>query len=690
MPISIFTLFLILPLASFIFQLSIGKRIGRNSHWVSLSFIFVTLCIALGNLFSEISHHSDGHTSNLVFNWIDLGIFKIEHGFQLDSLSAIMLVVVSLVSFLVHLYSTEYMKGDPRYTRYFGFLGLFTFSMNGIVLADNLIMMYVFWELVGLSSYLLIGFWFEKDSAANASKKAFLTNRVGDIGMFLGIMTIYFFTASLGSATLSFDGITALFQSSFSSFTPADITIVTIAGVLIFCGAIGKSAQFPLNIWLPDAMEGPTPVSALIHAATMVAAGVYMTVRIFPFLTPQALEVVAVVGAVTAFGAAIIAITQKDIKKVLAYSTVSQLGYMVMALGVGAYQAGFFHLTTHAMFKACLFLCSGSVIHAMHHALHHLNDHKTDPQDMSNMGGMRNKMPITYASMLIATLAIAGVPLFSGFLSKDMILAGTLAYYHAHHGWTIILPIAGFGAAVITAFYMFRLIYLTFHGEPARKDVYDQIHESPLPMAFPLMLLAGLSLAFSFTFNLNPMDSHGWFTHLISEGINVVGLNMSQVIDGIHHAHHDAMIISLTVAGIGIGLATIFYLYKLVNVEKLAGILNFFGLYNLSYNKFYIDEIYDAILYRPFMWFCNLFSWIDWDLYDQKFIDFWGWFTLKISDGAGYSDYNWLDQKLVDGFGKITNKFGQGLKVTQSGIIQNYLLGGVIGFVTIFIIFKAF
>ncbi len=690
MSISIFTLFLILPLASFIFQISVGKRIGRNSHWVSLSFIFVTLCIALGNLFSEISHHSDEHTSNLVFKWIDLGTFKIEHGFQLDSLSAIMLVVVSLVSFLVHLYSTEYMKGDPRYTRYFGFLGLFTFSMNGIVLADNLIMMYVFWELVGLSSYLLIGFWFEKESAANASKKAFLTNRVGDIGMFLGIMTIYFFTASLGSATLSFDGITALFQSSFSSFSQSDITIVTIAGVLIFCGAIGKSAQFPLNIWLPDAMEGPTPVSALIHAATMVAAGVYLTVRIFPFLTPQSLEVVAVVGAVTAFGAALIAITQKDIKKVLAYSTVSQLGYMVMAIGVGAYQAGFFHLTTHAMFKACLFLCSGSVIHAMHHALHHLHDHKTDPQDMYNMGGIRSKMPITYASMLIATLAIAGVPLFSGFLSKDMILAGTLAYYHAHHGWTIILPIAGFGAAVITAFYMFRLIYLTFHGKPARKDVYDQIHESSLPMAFPLMLLAGLSLAFSFTFNLNPMDSHGWFTHLISEGINVVGLNMSQVIEGIHHAHHDAMIISLTVAGIGIGMATIFYLYILINVNKLANKLNFFGLYDLSFNKFYIDEIYDAILYRPFMWFCNLFSWIDWDLYDQKFIDFWGWFTLKISDGAGYSDYNWLDQKLVDGFGKITNKFGQGLKVTQSGIIQNYLLGGVLGFVTIFIIFKAF
>ena len=678
MEYSLFSLFLILPLASFVFQLSFGKKIGRNSHWLSLSFIFVTLCIALGILFSEISYSSSNtNVAYPTFRWIDLGNFTIDHGFKLDSISAIMLVVVSLVSFLVHLYSTEYMKGDPRYTRYFGFLGLFTFSMNGIVLADNLIMMYIFWELVGLSSYLLIGFWFEKDSAANASKKAFLTNRVGDIGMFLGIMTLYFFTANL-------------FHTAFSSFTATDITIISVAGILIFCGAIGKSAQFPLHIWLPDAMEGPTPVSALIHAATMVAAGVYMTVRIFPFMTPQALEVVAVVGAVTAFCAAIIAITQRDIKKVLAYSTVSQLGYMVMALGVGAYQAGFFHLTTHAMFKACLFLCSGSVIHAMHHALHSLNDHKTDPQDMLNMGGMRTKMPITYTSMLLSTLAIAGVPLFSGFLSKDMVLAGTLSYYHMHHGWTIILPIAGFGAAVITAFYMFRLIYLTFHGEPSRQEINDQIHESPIVMSFPLILLSCLSFAIAFTFNLNPMDSHGWFTNLISEGINVVGLNMHNVIEGIHHAHHEAMILSLSVASIGIVTATLFYLYKIINVEKLASRLNFFGLYDFSFNKLYIDEIYDAILYRPFMWFCKLFSWIDWDLYDQKFIDFWGWFTLKTSDGVGYSDYNWLDQKLIDGFGKITDKFGRGLKVTQSGIIQNYLLGGVLGFVTIFIIFKAF
>jgi NADH-quinone oxidoreductase subunit L len=275
-----------------------------------------------------------------------------------------MLLVVALISFLVHLYSVEYMKGDPRYSRYFAFLGVFTFSMNGIVLADSLVMMYIFWELVGLSSYLLIGFWFEKESAANASKKAFLTNRVGDIGMFIGIMILFF---EIGSFQIS-----GLIEGVQNGAFSEDMTLLTIAGVLVFMGAIGKSAQFPLHIWLPDAMEGPTPVSALIHAATMVAAGVYMVVRIFPILTPDALEVIAYVGGITALMAAIIAITQNDIKRVLAYSTVSQLGYMIMALGVGAYQAGFFHLTTHAMFKACLFLCSGSVIHAMHHALHEL------------------------------------------------------------------------------------------------------------------------------------------------------------------------------------------------------------------------------------------------------------------------------------------------------------------------------
>jgi len=385
--------------------------------------------------------------------------------------------------------------------------------------------------------------------------------------------------------------------------------------------------------------------------------------------------------------AAVIAITQNDIKRVLAYSTVSQLGYMIMALGVGAYQASFFHLTTHAMFKACLFLCSGSVIHAMHHALHQIRDHDTDAQDMRNMGGLREKMPITFWAMLIATLAICGVPFFSGFLSKDAILAGTLSYYQHHQGWAIFLPIAGFGAALITAFYMFRLIFLTFFGKPKNNKIYSHIYESPLTMTFPLIILSVLSFALIFTLpdTLNPLDNHGWFTHAIPTINNVAGLDMHMVDEGIHNAHYSAMGISLFVATLGIFLSVIFYLLRKVDAGNVARVANKLQLYNLSLNKFYIDEIYDIMIYKPFLSLSRICSKFDWDIYDQKFIDGWGWLTVKISDKSGEFDYNWLDQKVVDGFGKITQYFGRNLKLTQNGVVQNYLLGGLLG-VLLFII----
>ncbi len=670
---------LFLPLLSFVFQMFIGTHIGRKAHWFSLISIGLVLAFSLSFLANAFVLEGLPILNESV-TWFSTGSFTVTLGFNINRVAAVMLVVVSLISFLVHVYSTEYMKGDPRYNRYFGFLGLFTFSMNGIVLADSLIMMYIFWELVGLSSFLLIGFWFEKDSAASAGNKAFLTNRVGDIGMFIGIMLLFFQVGTFNIEEIAYE----------VSLGVGNLSILTIAGILVFMGAVGKSAQFPLHIWLPDAMEGPTPVSALIHAATMVAAGVYMLVRIFSFLTPDAMQVIAVVGAVTALMAAVIAITQNDIKRVLAYSTVSQLGYMVMAIGVGAYQAGFFHLTTHAMFKACLFLASGSVIHAMHHALHKIGDHHTDPQDMRNMGGLKSKMPITYWTMLIATLALSGVPFFSGFLSKDAILAGSLAYYHAHHGWTIFLPIAGFGAAVITAFYMFRLIFMTFHGEPAKKEIHDGVHENPIPMTAPLVILATLSVALFFTLpSWNLLSSHGWFTSIISTGENFAGLDMEATTEGIHHAHSAATTISLIVAALGIFSAFFIYYLKKISPEMLAGKLNRLGLYNLSYYKFYIDEIYQAVLYKPFLWWCGIFSKIDWNLYDQKFIDGWGWLTLKISDGSGYSDYNWLDQKVVDGFGKLTRYFSSNLRLTQTGIIQNYIVGGVFGLIIIMIIFQS-
>ena len=669
---------LFIPLISFLYQIFFGKKLKGNTPYVSLALIFTTLLVSLTILISKVYDKTPDFES---ISWLSTGSFNIDLGIYIDGITAIMLVVVSLISFLVHLYSIEYMKGDPRYSRYFAFLGLFTFSMNGIVLSDSLMMMYIFWELVGLSSFLLIGFWFEKNSAANASKKAFLTNRVGDIGMFIGIMILFFGTGSFN--------IEAIAESIKSGTFSSNMWLLTLAGLLVFMGAVGKSAQFPLHIWLPDAMEGPTPVSALIHAATMVAAGVYMTVRIFVFLTPDALEIIAAVGAITALMASIIAITQNDIKRVLAYSTVSQLGYMIMSLGVGAYAASFFHLTTHAMFKACLFLASGSVIHSMHHSLHELGDHSTDPQDMRNMGGLKDKMPITYFSMMVATLAISGVPIFSGFLSKDAILAGTLSYYYAHHGWTWFLVLAGFGSAAITAFYMFRLIFMTFHGKPKNEEIHAHIHESPLFMTFPLILLSLLSFALVFTFpRFNPIDYHGWFYDTIGKAKNYAGLDINVVADGINSAHYDAMFLSLFVATLGIFASVLFYLFKKINPDNAMKALNSMGLYSLSFNKFYIDEIYSALIYRPFMWWSSIASKIDWNLYDQRFIDGWGWLTLKISDKSGQADYNWLDQKVVDGAAKITNFFGKKLRATQSGVIQNYVLGGMLGVILIIIIIQ--
>ena len=388
---SLFILFL--PLLAFVIQIFFGKKLPRQGDWVSILAIMTSLVLATIMFFSMISSYDPNFKEEASFTWFDMGEFKIRLGFLVDNLTIIMLLVVTLISTCTHLFSTEYLKGDIRYSRYFAYLGLFTFSMNGIVLANNLISMYMFWELVGVSSYLLIGHWFEKDSAADASKKAFLTNRVGDIGFFIGIMLIYNAIGSFAFGDI-FNGVASEMITG---------TTLTLAGVGLFMGAMGKSSQFPLHIWLPDAMEGPTPVSALMHAATMVAAGVYLSVRIFPILTPDALLVVAYVGGFTALFAASIAITQRDIKKVLAYSTVSQLGYMILAVGTGVYTAAFFHLLTHAMFKANLFYGSGSVIHSMHHALHKKHDHDTDTQDMMNMGGFRTKMPITHWSMMLST-----------------------------------------------------------------------------------------------------------------------------------------------------------------------------------------------------------------------------------------------------------------------------------------------
>ena len=669
-------LILFLPLVAFTINIFFGKRLPRQGDWVSVGAILITLILSLSLLINMFMNWDPNFSHEATMSWIDLGAFKIELGFWVDNITIVMLVVVALISSMTHIFSLEYMKGDIRYNRYYAYLGLFTFSMNGIVLANNLMSLYIFWELVGVSSYLLIGHWFEKHSAADASKKAFLTNRVGDIGFFIGIMLM--FTAV---GTFNFQELfTGVFQGMIGG------TLLTLAGVGLFMGAVGKSSQFPLHIWLPDAMEGPTPVSALMHAATMVAAGVYLTVRLFPLFSPEALTIIAYVGGFTALFAASIAITQNDIKKVLAYSTVSQLGYMILAVGVGNYVAAFFHLLTHAMFKACLFYGSGSVIHAMHHSLHDLHDHDTDPQDMRNMGGFKSKMPITNWTMTIATLAIAGVPFFSGFLSKDAILAGTLAFAQ-HHPQHFILPVFGFGAAAITAFYMFRLIFMTFHGEPKMPKVFEGIHESPKVMTFPLVLLAGLSFFIFYTLPyFNPFSDHGWFTELIKATNSVAPGNptAAEIYEGVHHAHYLAMGLSLAVAALGIGLSYLTYLKQKLSAETWANKMGF--LYKLSLNKYYFDENYNRFLYQPFLKLSRTVAYVDWDLYDKYFIDGFGRVTNILSRITGRMDYDGLDQTLVDGVGRSAQGLGKQLKKVQTGRLQNYMLFALIGVIVILII----
>ena len=674
-------LILFLPLVSFIILIFFGKKLPRQGDWVAVGSIVTTFILAVYLFVQMLTNYDANFSHGASLSWIDMGAFKIDLGILVDNLTIVMLLIVTLVSSCTHIFSLEYMKGDVRYNRYYAYLGLFTFSMNGIVLADNLISMYMSWELVGVSSYLLIGHWFEKDSAANASKKAFLTNRVGDIGFFIGIMLLY---SAVGAFTFA-----PIFDSISGGEAIAGMTL-TLAGLGIFMGAVGKSSQFPLHIWLPDAMEGPTPVSALMHAATMVAAGVYMCVRLFPIFTADALTVIAYIGAITAILAALTAITQNDIKKVLAYSTVSQLGFMVLAVGTGVYTAAFFHLLTHAMFKANLFYCSGSVIHSMHHALHEAHDHDTDPQDMRNMGGFREKMPITYYSMLISTLAIAGVPLFSGFLSKDAILAGTLAFAQQNPGH-FLLPLLGFSAAAITAFYMFRLIFMTFHGKPNMKNIFKDIHESPKVMTGPIILLGCLSFFIFYTLpNYNPISAeNSWFTDLVQAQTSSVpgSMTANEIAEHSHHAHYLAMGISIFVAFLGILFAFMMYFKNIISAKKLSSRFGF--LYDWSLNKFYFDENYNRFMYQPFLKLSNTISWLDWQFYDKYFINGFGYLTKFFSNITGKFDYDGIDQGFVDSFGRTVNIFGNGLKKIQTGRLQNYLLYVVAG-ILIIIIIQAF
>jgi len=664
---------LFLPVLGFVVTLLLGKKI-KSIYLFEVFILTIVLIASIVLAFGKLSYFPDDKIT-AEFEWFRLtDTFAIKLGFLIDNITVLMLFVVALISGLVHYFSIAYMKGDERYNRYFAYLGLFTFSMNGIVLTQSIIMMYMFWELVGLSSYLLIGFWFEKKSAADAGKKAFLVNRIGDTGMLIGILILY-----LTYHTFSFDQIFASISAGVLPFN-SDFWL-SVTGVLLFMGAIGKSAQFPLHVWLPDAMEGPTPVSALIHAATMVAAGVYLTIRIFGLLTADAMMFIAIIGMLSAFIPATIALTQNDIKKVLAYSTVSQLGYMVMALGVGAYKFAFFHLVTHAFFKACLFLGSGSVIHAMHHE-----------QDIRNMGGLRKKMPLTYATFLISSLAVSGIPLTSGFLSKDGILASTFAFGSLTGYW--IFAVVGLLVAMLTAFYMFRLVVITFHGEPRDHHKFEHAHESPFVMAMPLAVLAILSIFIFYT--PNPISSEqGWFltkwidspeVHTpnstrfdfmqsnIVEQTSLSGhgeiMYSEQYTEAMHSAHYPAMFLSLFFAVLGILTAFAFYQWKKVNVDKLVASIK--PLYNFSLNKWFFDEFYQKTFVAGLFGFSKIMYWFDSKIVDG-IVNGSATVTHALSIFMGGFDKYVVDG-LVNFMAYLSGFFGLLFRRVQTGKVQTYIV----------------
>ncbi len=644
----------ILPIAGFLFTAAVGRRLGRRAHIVPVVAVALAWLIAMVVVVTALTggFGEEGHTVKL-WDWIPAGAFHVEAAFFVDNLTACLLIVVTTIGLLVHIYSIGYMAHDPAgYWRFFAYLNLFMFSMLLLILGDSWLTVFVAWELVGLSSYLLIGFWFRKNSAALASKKAFIVNRVGDVGFALGIMAIFVDTGTLNIHD-SIGFLTSTLVGSQATTLPIPIWVIAL---LIFAGAMGKSAQFPLHVWLPDAMEGPTPVSALIHAATMVNAGVYLIARANPIFAsaPEAMVVVAGIGIFTAILAASIAMTQTDIKRVLAYSTLSQLGYMFAALGVGAWTAAIFHLMTHGFFKGLLFLGSGSVIHAVH-----------EEQDMRKMGGLAKKIPQTYRTMLIGAIAISGIPPLAGFFSKDEILgeAFKTGFYWV---WAV-----GVLVAIMTAFYMFRLIGLTFWGESrVDKEVEPKIHESPRVMTVPLWLLAIPSLLLGLFLSwpgppLGPLFGQngpgllaGWLEPVYAHGLEILGRHEAEFaifgIDGV------LILISVAVAVIGMVAAWRLFGVEIGNLRRggnheqvrdLTARVPF--LYRASLNKWWFDEI-------------NNFLFI---VVGGRIAAFLWWFDANVVDGV------------VNGIGSVTRRSGGGLARVQTGRVQNYALGIAIGLI---------
>jgi len=624
----LYALIPLLPLAAFLVLGLGGSRIKDRAHLVAVPAVLLSLVLALAAFFEVVS---GSVISVPLYTWLTSGDLDIHIGLHIDRLTAVMLLLVTGVSSLVHIYTIGYMHGDSGYARFFSYIALFTFSMLMLVLADNLLQLFIFWEAVGLCSYLLIGHWYERASACAAATKAFLVNRVGDFGFMLGLLLVWYHFGSLNYLDIfpAIHEATDLTMNLLGPFGGVwDVSVFTLIALLLFTGAVGKSAQVPLHVWLPDAMEGPTPISALIHAATMVTAGVFMVARLAPIynLSPTAMSVVAVTGAVTMLLGATIALTQTDIKRVVAYSTVSQLGYMIMACGLGAYASGMYHLLTHGAFKALLFLGCGSVIIALHHE-----------QDMRHMGGLKDKLPITYWTFVVGSLALAGFPLTAGFFSKDDILvsawsSGTLGQ---------VLSILGLLTALLTAFYSFRLVFATFWG-PSHVEPHHATHiqEPSRTMTTPLLILAVFSVLTGY------LGIPSFLEPVFSTGQDTATQHGS-----------DALMIMLAATAMGLlGIASAYYVYVLNPdlPERLA--TRWKVLYQASLNKWYVDELYDYLFVRPTL---------------KTASELWKRVDVEVIDGA------------VNGIARAIAWGGWLLRLIQSGQTQHYALAMALGIVVL-------
>ena len=697
------------PIISF-FLITIFTRKNRGlSHWVALAAAGISWLASMVLFFRTATdmHLSEAPITSTI-NWLPLGETWLPIGIHIDPLSVVTLFFVAWTIFMIFIYSVGYHnfgqpEGDhdrpglqphgasvkdeaghshhvpsvePMYSRFFAFISLFAFGMYVLVVTDNLLTLYMGWEIMGFCSYLLIGFWYGKKSARDAAVKAFLTTRVGDVFMLLGLVALYSLTNSLNYQNILMDAAVLEMLSSTSS-PVLGLSWAGLIGILLFIGAVGKAAQFPLHVWLPDAMEGPTPVSAMIHAATMVSAGIYLVVRFFPLLSAgwspgesltSAMLVMAFIGSFTALFAATIALAQNDVKRVLAYSTISQLGYMVAALGVGAYTAAAFHLVTHAFFKALLFLGSGSIIHGMEHGVLHTGE-KIDPQDMFNMGGLRKKMPITFWTFVAGGLALSGFPLVTaGFWSKDEILGG------AYNGGQMLVFSALALAALFTAFYTMRQIALTFLGEPRTKSAAHAM-ENPPTMTVPLIVLSVFAITFGWIgvpkgFPLLGGLLPDWFQRYVG--------SMLHLEHGHHEAHSFVPIITSLVVALG-GLLLGWLVYRNVKTGKKDPLQRKLGvIHKLLVNKYYIDEIYEVVFIRPSIWISETFSyyWID-----QKILDGTLHIIIRFMLWLGKSLRNFIDIPVINGIGDGvsdgTRRFGVSLRIIQGGKVQQYMLVGM-------------